>query len=382
MSLSERLNRPAPPPSQVARARSFTPSASLERGVAEIVVAEVPPDEAAWRAAITEKTGLPIPDGIAVELAEVRYWGDPGTPMVYCKFRLAPRRGVTQADLDALVRAARRKARAAPPPDAEGACYVVALGDTQIGKPDGDGTDGTVARFMDRLEQSAARLKRLRRTTPVGSIALAWLGDCVEGSVSSGGRVMGRQDRTLTEQVRITRRLMLEQVKAFAAFGLPTTLASVPGNHDQTTRFVLTRDDDSWAVDAASAVWDALQLAGGYDHVRVVLPGRDEDVVTLDLAGTVATFGHGHQMGRSGDGPLRWWAGQSHGMRQAGESTLLMTGHFHHLRVVEDGPKTWVQVPAMDGGSTWFANRTGLAARPGLVTLLASGGRWSGLEVL
>ena len=54
-------------------------------------------------------------------------------------------------------------------------------------------------------------------------------------------------------------------------------------------------DGDSWAIDSIAAVQDALALAGGYDHVSLHTPARDELTLTLNMGGTIVGMAHGHQ---------------------------------------------------------------------------------------
>jgi hypothetical protein len=73
---------------------------------------------------------------------------------------------------------------------------------------------------------------------------------------------------------------------------------------------------------------------------------------------------------------------QAHGQQDIGEATLLLTGHYHHLRIEQSGRKTWVQAPALDGGSQWFSNSSGAEAPAGMLTLTVGEGKWDDLKVL
>ena len=129
----------------------------------------------------------------------------------------------TENDIDALVKAAKAGNRKSAPGRSQRAdhdvaqstsAFVVALGDLQLGKMDGDGVEGTVARFIATTEAAVKRYKRVAKGSPV---YLIHLGDCIEGMVSQGGANTWRTSLTTTEQVRLYRRLLLEQIKAFAA---------------------------------------------------------------------------------------------------------------------------------------------------------------------
>jgi hypothetical protein len=295
------------------------------------------------------------------------------------------RRSAGGVSADELVDAiAKWRPRKQADPVEGGLSYVVAAGDLQLGKPDGDGTAGTVERFLTKTDAAVARLKELRRLgRPVSEITLPWLGDCIEGLYSQGGALAaaGRLDLSITEQVRVFRRLMLHQVKVFAPLADRVVIPVVPGNHDEGQRVgkVVRSYTDSWAIEGAAAVSDAISLSGGFENVSFVFPQDDELTITLDVAGTPTGFAHGHQFGRD---PIKWWAGQAHGMQPIGSATLLMGAHLHHLRVEQTGAKSFLQIPALDGGSQWWKHRTGQDSPAGLVTMLVGHGAWGDLAVL
>lgn len=295
-------------------------------------------------------------------------------------YRLNLRRLTFKLDLDELVKAAKRKRAngsvGAGKTVAQSA-YLVALGDLQLGKMDGDGVEGTVQRFLDKTQAAVARYKRVAKGSP---IYLVHLGDCIEGFVSQGGGNTFRTTLTTTEQVRLYRRLLIEQVKAFSAITDRLVVVGVPGNHDEALRPLHTYGD-SWAIDAIAAVRDALDLAGTYEHVTMIAPARDELTVTLDMAGTVVGMAHGHQFNRGADGWKTWWKGQQMGRQPVGDADMLLAGHLHHLRVDRES-RTFIQVPALESESTWFRHRAGGVSEPGIVTAVVGGGSWHSLEVL
>lgn len=263
--------------------------------------------------------------------------------------------------------------------------FVIPIGDLQVGKIDGGGTEALIDRFAQLVAEAK---QRLQIAGGVKRLVLPWLGDCIEGIISQGGRLATRLDVSVTEQVRIYRRLMLHMIAELAPEATHVIVPVLPGNHDETTRQFATDVIDSWAVEGASAVQDALELAGRYSHVKFLYPKPEELVVTLDV-GTedkpfVLGFTHGHLAG-SPARALDWWKGQSHGRQLAGQADMLFTGHFHHLRVeATGGGRTWVQIPAFDGGSNWFRRSKGEDEPAGLVSLWVTPGEgngWEGLTV-
>ncbi len=298
----------------------------------------------------------------------------------------AVRRGAPGADIDELIQlintapACKALAPAAivgyPP-----AAWVHALGDLQLGKSDGDGTEGIVKRVMESIDSGAHAYYELPATSRPKHVHLAFLGDCIEGFVSQGGRNAWRTELTVTEQVRVLRRLMLYAIDAYAPLAARVTVVSVPGNHDEAMRMpVSTRSDDSWAVDALVAVSDAIKLnPAAYGHVECYVPGPDEQDVTMEVGGCVVTHIHGHQhrQGKHWD----WWKGQAFGGQQAGLATLLLAGHEHHFQIDTKGNRIRVCVPAFELESTWWRLRTGEVGQPGGLAFIIRDGVPNGFTI-
>jgi predicted phosphodiesterase len=261
--------------------------------------------------------------------------------------------------------------------------YVVVLADTQVGKIDGGGSEQIIQNVLHKTDLAVARLKELRKAgRDIQTIYLPQLGDCIEGMNSQGGKHIWRTDLDLTAQIRVYRRLLLHMVKTFAPLADRVIVPCVPGNHDEAVRVgnsMATTYTDSFALDAASAVADALADHPDYKHISYTFPKYDTLTVTLDICGTVVGLAHGHQCRGK---VLDWWKNMAHGQQDIGEATLLLTGHYHHLHIEQTGRKTWIQAPALDGGSTWFENATGQAAPAGMLTLTVGHGGWSDLLII
>ena len=144
----------------------------------------------------------------------------------------------------------------------EGFAYVVVLADTQIGKIDGGGTDEIIENVLQKIDAAVIRLKELKKNgRQIDAIYLPQLGDCIEGMNSQNGKHIWRTDLDLTSQIRVYRRLLLHMVKTFAPHAPRIIVPCVPGNHDEAVRVgnsMATTYTDSFALDAASAVADAL----------------------------------------------------------------------------------------------------------------------------
>lgn len=243
--------------------------------------------------------------------------------------------------------------------------FVVAVGDTQWGKDAGGGTEATVNRVMSAMDATVRRFDEIKGRG-IGQIALPQMGDCIEGIVSQGGRIAGRIDVPLTAQIRIGRRMLLEWIKRFAPLTDKLIVPVVPGNHDETTRALITDPLDSFQVDIVSQVMDICAENPALQHVEARYVDTDNTTLAVNLSGVMVGFAHGHQ---SRNLP-KWWEGQALGQTPVGQADILMTAHYHHFSALDLGPRFWVQIPSMDGGSAWFRDRKGLDSPTGIVTMV------------
>lgn len=262
--------------------------------------------------------------------------------------------------------------------------FLVLLGDTQFGKIDGDGVEGTWKRVIAYLNKAHDLLWEYARRFPIGHVHIGFLGDHIEGFNSQGGANVWRTGLTLSEQIRLTRRMMLHALLTFADSAEKVTMAAVPGNHGETVRFAgkgITRYDDSHDTESLIAVSDAAGLnPAAFEHVEFFVPACDEMVVTVPVAGTTISHVHGHQFrpGRHFD----WWEGQAFHNPDLYQSDLLVSGHLHHEFVESNGKRLFIQVPAMESESTWWRHLKGTPGNPGLIVAATKDGVVSPLEIV
>lgn len=311
---------------------------------------------------------------------QVRKWQQKAGSGEWCwYYRLtAVRRSKTTADLDDLTTALRRRKRAtrrSETPDGQ----IWATGDWQIGKA------GTIDVVLDTLGQLPARFEASWRAAgKPGSITVAFLGDLVEGCT---GMHYGVQQIYSTEMNDREQRAVVREA-AMAVIDRASTLASdvlvvaVPGNHGEnrvTKRDSIVGDNvDVAAIDDCR--W-ACRDAEAYDHVRWAVPG-DDLAVCVEVDGLRLGLIHGHQV--SGQGKIEtWWDKQAGNHRPVGSADLLLSGHYHSLRVEWLGPRTWVQVPTEDAGSPQYAERAGVGGRrSGSVTIDVAAGTVGDIRIV
>lgn len=245
---------------------------------------------------------------------------------------------------------------------------VYSIGDTQYGKDD---TPAIIDRVLRSLDEAVEHHKYLSKKYSPSQIALPQLGDCIEGMTSQKGKVMGRHDIGVSEQVRVGRRMLLAQVKAFAPLANKIIVPVVPGNHDEVQRFLVGRPEDSWQIDVVAQVEDICKENDFLrERVEFRYPASDDSTLAINLSGVLFGMAHGHQ---SRD-MVKWWGGQAMGRCAVAQADILNVGHYHHYRAQSVGPRLFIQNPAMDNGSAWFRDKSGLESAPGIVSMVLGDG--------
>ena len=245
---------------------------------------------------------------------------------------------------------------------------VYSLGDTQYGKDD---TPAIVDRVLRTFSEAVAHHEFLQKKYKIGQIALPQLGDCIEGMTSQKGKVMGRHDIGVAQQVQVGRRILMNQIKAMAPLAGKIIVPVVPGNHDEVQRFLVSRPEDSWQIEIVRAVEDAcLENDFLKDRVEFRYPAKDDSTLAVNLSGTLYGMAHGHQARDM----VKWWSGQVMGRCSVANADILNVGHLHHYDVQSVGTRLFIQNPAMDNGSSWWRNKAGLESHPGIVSLVVGEG--------
>jgi predicted phosphodiesterase len=245
---------------------------------------------------------------------------------------------------------------------------VYNLGDTQYGKDD---TPAIVNRVLTAFDDAVEHHKHIAKKYGIGQIALPQLGDCIEGMTSQKGKVMGRHDIGVAQQVQVGRRVLMAQIKSMSPMANKIIVPVVPGNHDEVQRFLVSRPEDSWQIEIVRAVEDACaENEFLKDLVEFRYPAKDDSTLAVNLSGTIFGMAHGHQ---SKD-MAKWWQGQVMGRCSISDAEILTVGHLHHYVAKAVGTKLFVQVPAMDNGSSWFRDKSGLESHPGMVTMVVGEG--------
>ena len=392
----EEASKPRP-----SHPKGWEPGIDTAKGTLTVRAGDRPPSD--WAGIITE-LGLDAAKWTVDESqpVQVRSWDTAGGErMFYYKATVIPA-GPSDAlysDLDVLIKAAQRRRGRASHRGSErvsGAladrALIICLADWQAGKPEFGGPEALVERLLRLKEAVPARLAELKRQgRPVTMLYVVGMGDQIEacsGHFAQQTFAAGLAGLDRRGQVRLVRRMLVELLTHWAGKVPTMVVGAVPGNHGENRNgsgksFTTFEDNDDLAVyEQAGEILAANPDAFG--HVKFMLADGDMSL-TLDVAGTVVTFAHGHQFRGSGPPQKKaeaWWKGKQAARHRSGDADVLVWGHYHHLVCVEDGPRTYLQCPAMDGGSRWFEEGGGSRTRTGTLTFTVDQDGWDDLKVL
>jgi hypothetical protein len=370
--------------------KGWEPGIDTAKGTLTVQAGDNPPND--WSVVIRE-LGLD-PEAWTVDEnqpVQVRTWDSGDKRMYYYRATVIPtRQNALTADLDDLIRAVQRRKGKSPQNASESVqrALVVCLADWQAGKSDHGGVEALVGRLLE-LEQSVpARVKELKRLgRPVDAIYVIGMGDLIENCDGHYPMQTFSVELDRRQQVKLVRRMLTRLLMSWSGLTARIVVGAIPGNHGEQRKngksFTTFEDNDDLAV------FEQVQEILGHNsetfgHFSWVLPDGDM-TITLDVAGQVVAFAHGHQA-RGGTGPQgkmrNWWKSKMMADHPVGGARILVTAHYHHLQVVVDGPRTWMQCPANDGGSRWFEEQGGPTTACGTLTFVCDKDGWRDLAIL
>ena len=332
-----------------------------------------------------------------IEPFEIRSW-DSNTEngkdtFYYYKAKIISKHAVNDRDFDFKSLLSEIKKSKPKPQTINGkSSMIVCLSDWQMGKRDGDGTKGIVQRIEQMIPDVTARIKELRKSgVDLAHLYVVGLGDIVEGCDGFYPMQEHSVEYDLRRQKMIARRLLVKSLKEWAPLFKNVVVACVPGNHGENRKNgkAFTTFGDNFDVAIFDEAAEIFQENPAYKHVKFVIPENDL-WLTLDVSDTIIGLAHGHQFRTGGryshQKAVAWLSGQAFGMTEMGDADILISGHFHHLFVVNEGKRTLMQCPSVDGGSEWFENMTGKSSYAGTLTFSITPGKtqlpWDNLKVL
>ena len=357
----------------------------------------IKPEDHKWDIYLAE-LGFDPKEFEIIEPFEVRTWtanmgAGETEQFYYYKAKIISKNPISSKDFDYKNLLKEIKAYKGQPQKITGnSSFVVCLSDWQMGKRDGDGTQGIVKRIEQMIPDVTARIKDLKKNgVDLANLYVFGLGDIVEGCDGFYPMQEFSVEYDLRRQKMIARRLLIKAIKTWAPLFKNVVVACVPGNHGENRKNgkAFTSFGDNFDVSLFDEAQEILSENPAFKKIKFIIP-ENELWITLDVSGTIIGLAHGHQFRTGGryshQKAVACLSGQAFGMTDVGDSDILISGHFHHLFVVNEGKRTLMQCPSVDGGSEWFENMTGKTSYSGTLTFSITPGKtqlpWDNLRVI
>ena len=295
-------------------------------------------------------------------------------------YRFTFRRRTAGINLPLLLAEAKKKAKVNLPKTTSEQCLVVLWSDLQVGKVD---YRGNTQSLIERVELMQARLMKMIQERKPEKVIFADLGDTVENFNNAAPmQQLATNDLSIMEQVDLATTFAWQTLKQIAERVPDVTYASVGSNHCQNRigREAVGKATDDWGVFIGRQL--ARLAAEKEIPIRFLEPQPHDESLAIDVFDDgfhILGIVHGHQAKRP-DNVSQWWRGQAFGRQPVSDASLLIHGHWHHLRVTELGAtprgtsRFLVMAPTMDNGSGWWKKVTGEDSVPGLATLILERG--------
>lgn len=296
-------------------------------------------------------------------------------------YRFTFRQKATDIDLPLLVEEARKKIKTPKKQKAQPRALVIMWSDLQVGKVD---YRGNTEDLLTRVALMQQRLMDLVEKEKPERVIFADLGDTVENFYNANSAQQNySNDLSIMEQVDLATSLAWQTLSLLAENVKDVTYASIGSNHCQfrMNGKTIGKPTDDWGVFIGRQL-ARLAKETGAKNIRFIEPQPQDESLAVDVFGDgfhILGMVHGHQARRPEQMPT-WWKGQAFGNQPVSDASLLIHGHWHHLRVTELGStprgtsRFCVMAPTMDNGSNWFRMTTGEDSIPGLAVLFLEKG--------
>jgi hypothetical protein len=296
------------------------------------------------------------------------------------RFRFRKRTG-TNPDLPLLFAEAKKTRPRTPKATETGKVFIACLADYQVGKVDHrGGSKELIQRVLASYDRIEAQLKRGKYER----IYALDLGDIIEGIENAANmNQLVTNDLSVMQQVDLAASLVWDFLKMATKYA-PVTYASIGSNHCQwrvNKQTIGKPGRDDWGIVILQQL-RRLSVEVGLP-VTFLVPHEQEESLIFDAFGDgfhLVGIAHGHQFSRP-ENALTWWRQNTFGNQTISAASMLLTAHFHHLRVVEagashnGGSRFWIQATTSDNGSSWFKRISGEDSTPGITCLELSKGQ-------
>ena len=281
------------------------------------------------------------------------------------------KRGAT-IDLPLLYALAKKTKPVTPKPVDTGKALVVLWSDLQVGKVDHRG--GAEALIHRVAETQVALLNKIKEVKPE-KIIFCDVGDTIENFGNAADmHQLQSNDLSIMQQVDLATSLAWDVLKNISKYA-PVVYLSVGSNHCQwrVNKQRVGKTLDDWGIHIGRTLARLTKEVGL--PITFYEPAQHDESLAYDIWGDkfhILGLWHGHQSPRP-DAVPTWWRQQAFGKQPVHAATIGVSGHFHHLRVLELGStprgtsRFWIQASTLDNGSNWWRTTAGEDSQPGLV---------------
>jgi hypothetical protein len=288
-------------------------------------------------------------------------------------YRFHFRRKTAIVNLPLLLAEAKRRVKPKPITSPGNRALVVLWSDLQVGKVD---HRGGLTEFVERVELMQSRLLTTVKREKPNKIVFVDCGDTVEGfDNKASANQLQSNDLSIMDQVDLATTYAWQTLKQLVALVPDVTYLSVGSNHCQwrVRGEQVGKKVDDWGIFIGKQL---ARLSGEQDlPIRFIQPQDHDESLCLDVFGDgFHRLGvvHGHQAANA-NAVADWWRKQAFGRQPVADASVLVHGHFHHLRVTElgstlnGGSRFLIGAATMDNGSNWWRMSSGEDSQPGLV---------------
>jgi len=291
-------------------------------------------------------------------------------------YRFNFRKKTVGINLPLLLAEAKKKVKLQPLPKPEPKALVVLWSDLQVGKVDYRGNSESLIERVGIMQQ---RLVALVKKEKPSKVIFCDTGDTVENFGNAADlQQLQSNDLSIMEQVDLSITLAYQTLKSLHSLVPDITYVSVGSNHCQwrVNKQVVGKPSDDWGIFIGRQLARLAKESGL--NIKFLEPHSHDESLVVDVFNDgfhILGVVHGHQAKRPDMMPT-WWRGQAFGRQPVADATVLVHGHWHHLRVTEMGStprgtsRFLVMAATLDNGSGWWKKVTGEDSVPGLVTFL------------
>lgn len=295
-------------------------------------------------------------------------------------YRFSFRKRTIGSDLPLLLAEAKKKVKLKPLPKVSEQALVVLWSDLQVGKVDYRGNSQSLVERVGLMQQ---RLVALIKKEKPSKIIFCDTGDTVENFSNAADLAqLQSNDLSIMEQVDLATTFAWQTLRVMYELVTDITYLSVGSNHCQwrVGKQVVGKPSDDWGIFIGRQL--ARLAKEAKLNMKFIEPQPHDESLAYDVFDDgfhILGVVHGHQAKRP-DAMPQWWRGQAFGRQPVADASILVHGHWHHLRVTEMGStprgtsRFLVMASTLDNGSGWWRKVTGEDSIPGLVTFLLQKG--------